>query len=258
MIKKTLLIGDPHSSPDTANDRFSWVGNLILEEEPELVLCIGDFADLNSLSSYDRGKRSAELRRYRHDIRSARDALLRINEPLHAHNLHRKNIRKAQRREPRKVITLGNHEDRIRRAVDSSPELEGTLSIDDIGFQEFGWEVYPFKQAVCIEGVYFNHYFPSGVKGEPISGFNIASSIITKNMVSSVCGHSHLYDHAIRHRPDGTEVIGLCCGWYGETPGYDDATDALWWSGLIILHDLTEGRFDVQQINYNRVRALYS
>jgi len=257
VIKKVLLIGDPHSSPDTSNDRFSWLGNMILEEDPELVFCIGDFADLNSLSSYDKGKRSAELRRYRYDINAARDALERINAPLEAYNSHRKNIRKSQRRLPRKVITLGNHENRIERAVNSAPELEGTLNINDIGFEEFGWEVHPFKQAVCIEGVYFNHFYPSGVKGDPISGFNIASNIIIKNMVSSVCGHSHLYDHAIRHRPDGTEVIGLCCGWYGETPGYDDATDSLWWNGLIFLHELTEGRFDVEQINYNRVRELY-
>lgn len=258
MIKKTILIGDPHASPDTSNERFSWLGNMILEEDPDLVLCIGDFVDLNSLSSYDKGKRSAELRRYRHDVRAGRDALLRINEPLHGYNLSRKSNKKSQRRVPRKVITLGNHEHRITRAINNSPELDGTLSIDDIGFEEFGWEVIPFKRPVVIEGVHFCHYFPSGVKGEPISGFNIASSVIIKNMVSSVCGHSHLYDHAVRHRPDGQTVIGLCAGWYGETPGYDDATDNLWWSGLIILHDMIDGRFDTEQINYDRVRTLYS
>jgi hypothetical protein len=258
VIKKTLIIPDAHSNPDSNNDRFSWIGNFILEEVPELVLCIGDFADLNSLSSYDKGKRSAELRRYRHDIRAARDALLRINEPLHTYNVGRKSSKKAPRREPRKIITLGNHEHRIERAINNAPELDGTLHIDDIGFQEFGWEVSPFKRPVVVEGVHFCHYFPSGVKGEAISGFNIASSIVVKNMVSSVCGHSHLYDHAVRHRPDGHTVIGLCVGWYGETPGYEDATDNLWWSGLVVLHDMTEGRFDVEQIGYERVRALYS
>ncbi len=258
MYKKVLLIPDPHSSPDTSNERFSWIGNAILEEDPDLVICIGDFADLNSLSSYDKGKAAGANRRYTYDIAAAKDALIRINEPLRLHNANRKNIRKAQRVLPRKVITLGNHENRIDRYNNANGELVGTLSIDDIGFEEFGWEIYPFKQTVAIEGVYFCHYFPSGVKGEPISGFNIASSIVVKNMVSSVCGHSHLYDHAVRHRPDGTQVTGLCCGWYGETPGYDNATDSLWWSGLVMLHDMTEGRFDVEQIGYERVRALYA
>lgn len=258
MIKKALLIGDPHSSPDTDNERFSWVGNLILEEDPELVICIGDFADLNSLSSYDKGKRSAELRRYRSDVNACRDALTRIDEPLLLHNEKKKNIRKAQRQVPRKVMILGNHEHRITRAVDQSPELEGTLSIDDLGYKEFGWEVYPFRRTMYIEGVAFCHFFPSGVKGEPISGFNIASNVISKNMVSSVCGHSHLWDHAIRSRPDGSQVVGLCCGWYGVEPTFDAATEQLWWSGVTLLHDMNNGSFDLSQIGISRVKELYS
>lgn len=257
MIKKAILIGDPHSSPDTSNDRFSWLGNMILEVEPELVVCIGDFADLNSLSSYDKGKKSAELRRYRNDVNACHDALDRINKPLEEYNKQRKNIRKAQRIPPRKIMILGNHENRIERAVNMAPELEGTLSIEDLAYVRYGWQVVPFKRPIALEGVYFCHYFPSGVKGEPISGFNIASSIVGKNMVSSICGHSHLYDHAIRNRPDGSSVIGLCSGWYGEAPTYEDATDNLWWSGIILLQDMENGIFDVSQINIDRMRKIY-
>lgn len=257
MIKKTILIGDPHSSPDTDNRRFDWLGNMILEIEPELVVCIGDFADLNSLSSYDKGKKSAELRRYRNDIAACHDALGKINKPLEDYNKQRKNIRKAQRLAPKKVMVLGNHEERITRAINLAPELEGTLSINDLKYLEYGWEVIPFKRPIEIEGVYFSHYFPSGVKGEAISGFSIAQNIVQKNMVSSVCGHSHLWDHAIRNKPDGSSVIGLCCGWYGETPTYDDATGNLWWSGLTVFHNMEKGVFDISQYNINRVKELY-
>ena len=257
MIKKVVLIGDPHSSPDTDNRRFEWLGNMILEEEPELIICIGDMADLNSLSSYDRGKKSAELRRYRHDILACHDALDKINKPLELYNQGRRNTKRAQRLIPRKVMILGNHEDRIVRAVNLAPELEGTLDIADLKYPEYGWEVIPYKRPIEIERVYFCHFFPSGVKGEAISGFNIASNIIQKNMVSSVCGHSHLYDHAIRNRPDGTKVIGLCTGWYGEQPTYNDATENLWWSGLLILNEMNNGTFDVEQISIDRVKQLY-
>ena len=250
-------MGDPHASPDTDNRRFDWLGRMILEEEPDVVLCIGDMADLNSLSSYDKGKKSAELRRYRNDVNAVCDALARIDAPLKAHNESRKNIRKAQRKAPRKIMLEGNHEHRIIRAVNMAPELEGTLSIADLKYQEYGWEVQTFKQPFELEGVWFNHYFPSGVKGEAISGFNIGANIVQKNMVSSVCGHSHLWDHAIRNRPDGTKVIGLCCGCYLEAPTYDDATGNLWWSGLSILHDVHEGNFDIQQLSIDRVRQLY-
>lgn len=257
MLKKVLLIGDPHSSPDTDNSRFSWLGNMILEVNPDLIVCIGDFADLNSLSSYDRGKKSAELRRYRNDIQATHNALQRINGPLEEYNTQRKNIRKAQRASPRKIMVLGNHETRIIRAVEMAPELEGTLSIEDLAYERYGWQVVPFKRPIEIEGVYFSHYYPSGVKGEAISGFNIAANIIQKNMVSSVCGHSHLYDHAVRNRPDGTKVIGLCAGWYGEQPTFTDATENLWWSGLILLHEMHDGAFDTEQISIERVKKLY-
>lgn len=257
MIKKTLLIGDPHSSPDTDNRRFDWLGNIVLEEEPDQIICIGDFADLNSLSSYDKGKKSAELRRYRSDIAATHDALTRIDKPLNDYNKQRKNIRKGQRKAPIKIMIEGNHEKRILRAVELAPELEGTLSLNDLGYKDFGWQVQEFKRPLEIEGTYFCHFFPSGVKGEPISGFNIASNIISKNMVSSVCGHSHLWDHAIRNRPNGTKVIGLCCGWYGEQPTFSDATEQLWWSGLTWLHDMQNGSFDVSQISIERVKTLY-
>lgn len=257
MIKKLLLVGDPHSSPDTDNRRFDWLGRMILEEEPDVVLCIGDFSDLNSLSSYDKGKKSAELRRYRNDVGAACDALTRINAPLKTYNETKRNVRKAQRKAPRKIMIMGNHEERINRAVNMAPELEGTLSLADLKYQEYGWEVQPYKRALELEGVWFNHYFPSGVKGEAISGFNIGANIVQKNMVSSVCGHSHLWDHAIRNRPDGSKVIGLCCGCYLESPTYDDATGNLWWSGLAMLHDVDSGVFDLEQLSIERVRQLY-
>lgn len=250
-------MGDPHSSPDTDNRRFDWLGNVILEEEPELVVCIGDFADLNSLSSYDKGRKSAELRRYRSDVDACHDALEKINKPLDDFNSKRKSNKKSARAVPRKVMILGNHENRIDRAVEASPELDGTISINDLNYQRFGWEQRAFKRPIEIEGVYFCHYYPSGVLGQSISGFNIASNIIQKNLVSSVCGHSHLYDHAIRSKPDGTKVIGLCAGWYGEQATFQDATQDLWWSGLIILHDMTGGRFDVQQLSIEKVKQLY-
>ena len=257
MIKRLLLIGDPHCSPDTDNRRFDWLGNMILETDPDMVVCIGDFADLNSLSSYDKGKKTAELRRYRHDIRAVHDALSKINRPLEDYNSKKKNIRKAQRPLPRKIMILGNHEQRIERATNMAPELTGTLDIEDLGYQQYGWQVVPFKQPIEIEGVYFCHYFPSGVKGEAISGFNIGANVISKNLVSSVCGHSHLFDYAIRNRPDGSKVVGLCAGWYGEQPTFSDATENLWWSGLNILHNVEQGSFDIEQISIERVKQSY-
>ena len=252
-----LVIGDPHTSPYFDNRRFDWLGNAILELDPDIVLCTGDMADFHSLSSYDKGRKSGELRRYRADVNSVIDALGKINKPLDDYNKQRKNIRKAKRRWPRRVITLGNHSYRLTRAIDLSPELEGTISIDDLKLEEHGWEVYPYRQPIEIEGIWCCHSFSSGVNGMAISGFNIAASLLTKNSVSSLVGHSHLLDWAVRSKPNGEKLMALSAGCYLEEPTFSDATENLWWKGLCMLHNVKNGCWDLETIEMERVKKLY-
>lgn len=40
---------------------------------------------------------------------------------------------------PRMVLTLGNHEHRINRAVEYDPKLDGLLTVDDLDYQRHGW-----------------------------------------------------------------------------------------------------------------------
>lgn len=253
-----LVVPDSHSSPDTDNRRFLWLGRFILDRQPDIIINLGDHFDMNSLSSYDKGKKAFEGRRYKNDIDAGIDALQKTDLAWSEYNKQRKNIRKASLKPPRKIITLGNHEFRINRAIENSPELDGILSLENLRLKEFGYEVYPFKQPVCVEGIYICHYFPSGVLGQPISGVSIAASLIQKNMVSSIQGHAHTWDHAIRSRPDGSKVIGLCAGWYGEEATFSDATDQLWVSCLTMLHDVHDGVFDLEQISIERIKRMYS
>ncbi len=253
-----LVIPDAHSNPDTDNNRFIWLGRFILDRQPEIIVNLGDLFDMSSLSSYDKGKKAFEGRRYRSDMECGYDALQKMDLAWNEFNNKRRNIKKAPLKMPRKIITLGNHENRIIRAIENSPELDGVLSMDNLRLKEFGYEVYPFKQPVCVEGIYICHYFPSGVLGQPISGVSIAASLIQKNMVSSIQGHAHTYDYAVRSRPDGSKVIGLCAGWYGEEATFSDATDQLWVSCLTMLHDVHDGVFDLEQISIERIKRLYS
>ncbi len=57
---KILCVGDPHCEPGVSNRRFAALGNLIVAERPDTVVCIGDFGSFDSLSSYDRGKKAHE------------------------------------------------------------------------------------------------------------------------------------------------------------------------------------------------------
>ena len=60
---KHMVIPDCQVTPDTPTDHLRWIGEYMVEKKPDLVVCLGDFADMESLSSYDIGKKSYEGRR---------------------------------------------------------------------------------------------------------------------------------------------------------------------------------------------------
>ena len=63
-----LVIGDPHCTPKASNERFLWAGRVAADYKVSHVICMGDFCSMDSLSTYDRGKKSFEGRRYRNCI----------------------------------------------------------------------------------------------------------------------------------------------------------------------------------------------
>jgi len=71
--KTHLIIPDPHAHPLYHNDRADWMGKLIAEIKPDLVVNMGDAADLPSLSTFDKGKSSFHGQRYGADIESHLD-----------------------------------------------------------------------------------------------------------------------------------------------------------------------------------------
>ena len=240
-----LVIGDPHCNPKASNDRFLWAGKLARDLKPDTIICMGDFSSLDSLSSYDKGKKSFEGRRYKKDIDHAHDALEKFNKGLNG-------------RRSRKVMLLGNHEDRIDRIVDETPELDGTISTKDLKFKEFGWEVIAYQEPVAIDGIHYCHNYPTGIMGKPISGDNIARSLLLKNKVSSTVGHCHLFDYSMCTIPTGRKVIGLSAGCYlHHKEDYARNTQRLWWSGLIVKRNVRQGEYDIETVEYNVVKRRY-
>ena len=104
-----LVIGDPHCTPSASNERFTWAGRMAKDLKVDKVICMGDFASMDSMSSYDKKKKSFEGRRYKKDIEHAHDALQKFNDGLGKY-------------EPEMYMMLGNHEDRILRMVEDNPE----------------------------------------------------------------------------------------------------------------------------------------
>lgn len=256
---KILVIPDSHAQLDFSNRRFTWLGKYIVDEKPDIIVNIGDMADMPSLCSYDKGKRSFEGRRYKKDINAVIEAQELLFAPINEYNKQQRVNKKAQYK-PRLVLTLGNHCNRINRATELQAELEGTISINDLKYEEFGWEVIPFLEPINIEGVNFCHYFTSGIMQRPISGEHTAYSLVTKQLASCVQGHSHLRDFAERTDAQGKKIIGLVVGCYLEEDQiehYAGEANKMWWKGLVMLNNVSNGEFDPEFINIKRIKARY-
>jgi predicted MPP superfamily phosphohydrolase len=198
--RRLLVIPDAHATPAYSNDRFTWLGRLIAAERPDVIVCLGDFADVASLSAYDKGKRGFEGRRYVNDVAATRDALAK----MHAEFDHG----------PEMVMCLGNHEARVDRAANDNAELEGTISVEDFGFREHGWQLVPYQSTALVAGFSISHHFASGVAGRPIGGMNAAASMARLLYTSAIVGHSHVIDYARRTRPDGSHIHTIVAGCY--------------------------------------------
>lgn len=255
MTKTILVIPDQHAHPDHHNKRADYLGRLILDLRPDLLVNLGDCVDLPSLSSYDKGKASFHGKNYEKDINSHLDFQDRMWHP----------IRKAKRKRPYSVVLEGNHEHRIKRALEVDPQLAGDkfgISFKNLQLDDYYNKVVEYHGGtpgiIELEGILFAHYFISGVMGRAIGGEHHAYSLISKNLASSVCGHSHTADFAIRTTGSNKKVMGLVAGVYQD---YDSewagSVNNLWWSGVVILRNVEEGQFSPQFVSIQELEKEY-
>lgn len=257
-----LIIGDAHVKPGVSNERFTWAGRFAGDKKPDVIVDMGDWADMPSLSSYDIGKKSFEGRSYNKDVEAAKDARRLFNLGLQEVNEGLKRGHRAQYN-PKKVALGGNHcEGRIARVLDSDPKLIGTIGLDDLGYKEYGWRYIPYREYVEVGGFTFCHYFSSGVMGRPIGGEMPALSLLRKQFTSCVAGHLHLWDLAHRTRPDGTRIWGLVAGCFlaeDQIEDYAHQANKLWWRGLTLLKDVENGDFgSIETISVRQLQKAYS
>jgi hypothetical protein len=254
-MTKHLVIPDVQAKPGHDFTYLTKIGQYICEKKPDTIVCIGDFADLPSLSSYDVGKKSFEGRRYKDDVAATHRAMQALMAPLQAYNRKAAKNHK-ERYTPRLVLTLGNHENRINRAVNDDPKLDGTISIDDLEYQKFGWEVYPFLDVIVIDGIAYSHYFTTGLMGRPCT---TASAQLSKKHQSCVCGHQQGLQIATAHRADGKRLTSIIAGsCYEHEEPYMSSQGNNHWRGFLVLHDVDDGEFDVMSVSLDYLNKKYA
>jgi hypothetical protein len=253
-MSKHLIIPDTQVKTGVPLDHLNWAGQYIVDKKPDVIIHIGDFADMESLSQYDVGKKSFEGKRYKKDIEVAHKAMELLLGPLHKYNENAKRYGKKQYK-PRMVLTLGNHEDRIDRAVQADPKLEGVLSTSDLKYENFGWEVYPYLEPVVIDGVAYCHYFTSGIMGRPVTS---AAAMVSKKHMSCVMGHVQGRQIAYGTKADGTQITGIFVGgFYQHDEAYLNWQGNKHWRGLWVFHEVNNGSFDEMPVSLAYLKRKY-
>lgn len=254
MSKKILVLPDTQIRPGDDVSFLNSIGNYIVAKQPDIIVCLGDFADMASLSSYDVGKKAFEGKRYIKDVEATVHAMSVLLHPLVEYNVSAKK-NKTKQYKPRKVMLYGNHEQRIVKAVNNDAKLEGVLKLEDLGYEEFGWETYPFLEVVVLEGVAFSHYFTSGLLGRPCPS---AAQQLTKKHMSCVAGHQQGLQIATGHRADGTRLTSIIAGsCYEHDEDYMGPQGNKHWRGVVMLHDVHDGQFDLMPVNLEYIKKKY-
>lgn len=247
-----LVVPDQHAHPDHDNIRAEYLAKLTIEVQPDVVVNLGDTIDLASLSSYDKGKRSFVGRSYSADLNSHLEFQSRWWDP----------VRARKKKLPYRVVLEGNHEHRIEKALDLSPELQDTIGFQDFDFNSYYDEVVRYDGdspgIISLDGVLFSHYLVSGLMGRPVGGIHPASSLLQKSLQSCVVGHSHTVDYSVATSAGGRKLHGLVAGVFTDY-NFDWAgvVNNLYWRGVVILNAVENGQFDPEFVSMKRLESMY-
>lgn len=254
--KDYLIVPDQHAHPNFHNDRADWLGKYILDTKPDVVVNMGDTWDMPSLSSYDKGKASFHGNSYEKDINSGLDFQDRMWHP----------IKKAKKKMPHRVFLVGNHEQRLQKALEYDPQLSG----DRYGISWSNYQLDNYYSTVVhysgqtpgiynADGISFAHFFVSGLMGRPIGGEHHAHSLLSKNHSSCVAAHSHAVDWAVASGSNGKKIMGLVAGVFQDySTGWAGVINNLWWSGIVRLKNVSDGTYSPEFISINELKSEYS
>lgn len=251
-----VVIPDTQVCPGVRTDHLAWIGQYLVDhfkDRPNVkVIHLGDHWDMSSLSSYDRGKKAMEGRRVIADIDAGNDGFALLNAPLEKLNAGRAR-RGTDEWWPERHFLLGNHEQRIARAAEDDAQLDGLLSYDLLDTR--GWKVHDFLVPVCLNDVVYAHYFVNQANGRPVTG-------LIENRIKTV-GHTFVQGHQQGLKVGMVELVngrrrGIVAGsCYLHDEEYRGPQARHEWRGILVLHEVRGGDFDVMEVSLNYLCRRY-
>jgi hypothetical protein len=238
-----IVIPDVQAKPGVRLDHLQWVGNYIAEKKPDVVVCIGDFADMESLSKFDLGTIRGENKRLQKDLDVARKAMDMLMAP----------IKMVEGYRPELHLTMGNHEERLNRFANEHPYLEEVVGTHMLRYEEWGWKVHPFLKPVNIDGVDYAHYFISGTMGRPASSARVMRNKRTRSAIMGHVQQTEVDFDPLSHQ--WFIFCGLCCLHDEEYLGPQGNNHR---RQILVLHEVEDGRFDPMFVSLRFLEKQYS
>lgn len=234
-----VVIPDTQVKPGVDTSHLAKITKYIIAHKPEVIVQIGDHWDFPSLSSYS-SRKELENKRVLDDIAAGNDAMEAFMKPI------RRAINKDPKWNPRLILTLGNHEQRLVRLEKERPELSDVLGYHQLHLKD--WEVYDFLKPVEIHGVWYCHYFTNPMSGRPYGGQ--ISNVLNKLKFSFVQGHKQELAYAMMPLNNGKTIHGVIAGaCYLHDEDYKGHQGNNHWRGILHLRNVCDGDFDIQAIS---------
>jgi hypothetical protein len=253
-MRRHLIIPDTQLRPGVPTEHIGWAAQAIVDYLPDVVVVIGDWWDMPSLSGHVKpGSLESEGLRIRDDVNVGNSAFGTLTTPMNIEQQRRVRGR-LKRWNPQKHYFRGNHEQRIERALNENPRLEGIVSYDMLFTG--GFQVHDFLEIQEIDGIAYSHYFANTHSGRPIGGS--IDNRLNRIGKSFVQGHEQGLLYGIRQFPGQLTRHGLVAGsFYLHEERYRGAQGNDEWRGIVVLNEVDNGKYDVMPLSMDYLRRKY-
>jgi len=247
--RRHMIIPDTQIRRGVGLTHLDYAAKAVIKYRPDVLIIIGDWWDMPSLSTYDHaGAKGVSGRRVKRDIAAGNEAFLRFVNPINEYRQLNKEWK------PECHFFFGNHEDRLTRAVNNDPKWDGLLSLDDM--KTPGFTRHPFLKIISIDGVHYSHYFTNVNTGKAIGGS--VQNRIAKIGRSFVQGHTQGFQYARQEYPGGMARHGLVAGsFYTHNEHYRGEQGRGEWRGIVILNGVRNGDYNIMPLDMNYLRATF-
>lgn len=257
MATKTVAVFScAHADPETSNVRFKALGQFLYDLKPDMVVDLGDGADMRSLNSYDeRYPKALASQSYQRDIESYNMAQELLRHPFKHH----------RKKRPYWVGFEGNHENRIKKYLALNPRNEGEkygVSFSHLQTDYWFDDYHEYENSGPAIAVYdkvaYAHYFTSGNSSTATGGIHHAYTVVQNLSCSATCGHSHKRDIYFKDGAIPNGNIGLVVGCYkGAEEHWAGQANNQWWHGIVVKRELENGMYEPEFVSLNQIMKMY-